>query len=844
MSKYLYLTLALILALANTTAWAGKTINTPPMVSLTAPLNGATYTSPANIILSATASDSNGSISKVEFYRGTVLIGTSLAAPYSVTWNNVPGGTYTLTAKATDNGRATTTSAPVTITVFNVAIATPVDGSIIYSGETYVSGTFTGDANTQVWIDSGITTRLGTLSGNTFSAYLPIALGENTINISVVRTDKTFDSGRVSIVGGGYPKIAFTSPAVTSFNAPANITLAADAVSPIGSITKVDFLQGSTLLSSLTSPPYQYAWNSVGKGEYSITAQATDNLGYTASISTPISVLGPNTLPNISLTSPANGATFTAPATITLTANATDSDGSISAVEFYQNGVLLSATNNPPYSLTLSNMALGSYTFTAQASDDRGGKTLSAPVTVSVIPPNNPPSVTLTSPASGTSFFAPATITLSANAADGDGSIAKVEFFQGATLIGTATNAPYTFNWTSVSAGTYSLTARATDNLGAATTSAAVSLTVNANSLPTISITNPEAGATFFAPATVALSATAADSDGTVNKVEFFHGTTLIGTATTAPYTFNWTNVAAGTYTLIAKATDNLGATATSAATALTVNAPSITVSTPLNGATLSGTSILVSGSVQAPANSGITINGIVASIDANNNFYANDVPLVAGSNILTATLTTPAGQISTQNITVNSDGLERDVQITADQLEVIYPQTVQFTLTNNGSASANIQINSGAPITLPAGTSYQTTFNFTAPGVYPATFAVTDAQGSFSRSFMMVVNDSAQVDLKFNALWSGMNNALLVADKATALTYLSIPAQEKYGPVFDALQADYQQIISTWSPPMRSSTSGDIGEYGVVTTNAGVRQLFLIYFVKGTDGVWRLDSM
>jgi RHS repeat-associated protein len=89
--------------------------------------------------------------------------------------------------------------------------------------------------------------------------------------------------------------------------------------------------------------------------------------------------------------------------------------------------------------------------------------------------------VSLTSPANGATFTAPATITLTATAADSDGTIAKVEFFHGGTnLIATVTSAPYTFNWTNVAAGSYSLTARATDNLGAQTTSAAVNVTVNA----------------------------------------------------------------------------------------------------------------------------------------------------------------------------------------------------------------------------------------------------------------------------------------------------------------------------------------------------------------------------
>jgi hypothetical protein len=98
---------------------------------------------------------------------------------------------------------------------------------------------------------------------------------------------------------------------------------------------------------------------------------------------------------------------------------------------------------------------------------------------------NNPPTVSLTSPASGSSYVEPATISLAANAADSDGSIAKVEFYAGTLKIGEALSAPYTLSWSGVTAGSYTLTAVATDNLGAKTTSAAVGVTVTAASAGT-----------------------------------------------------------------------------------------------------------------------------------------------------------------------------------------------------------------------------------------------------------------------------------------------------------------------------------------------------------------------
>ena len=118
--------------------------------------------------------------------------------------------------------------------------------------------------------------------------------------------------------------------------------------------------------------------------------------------------------------------------------------------------------------------------------------------------------MSLTAPTNGQVFSAPANITLSANAADSDGLVTKVQFFRGGTtLIGEDTSAPFSFAWNNVAAGNYSLTAKAFDNAGATTTSAAVSITVNA--LPTVSLTAPTSGQVFTAPASITLSATASD---------------------------------------------------------------------------------------------------------------------------------------------------------------------------------------------------------------------------------------------------------------------------------------------------------------------------------------------
>jgi len=278
---------------------------------------------------------------------------------------------------------------------------------------------------------------------------------------------------------------------------------------------------------------------------------------------------GGNQAPTVSLSTA--GATFTAPASITLNATASDSDGSIAKVEFFNGGTKLGEDLSAPYSFVWTNASAGTYSLTAKATDNLGATTTSAGVNVTVnTPGNNPPTVSLTT--TGTTFTAPASITLNATAADSGGSVVKVEFFNGATKLGEDLTAPYSFVWTNVSAGTYSLTAKATDNLGATTTSAGVNVTVNTpgNNPPTVSVSTT--GTTFTAPASITINAIAADSGGSIAKVEFFNGATKLGEDLTTPYSFAWTNVAGGTYSLTAKATDNLGATTTSAVVNVTVN--------------------------------------------------------------------------------------------------------------------------------------------------------------------------------------------------------------------------------------------------------------------------------
>ena len=167
----------------------------------------------------------------------------------------------------------------------------------------------------------------------------------------------------------------------------------------------------------------------------------------------------------------------------------------------------------------------------------------------------------------------------------------SVQVFRNATLLGTSSVAgwPAAANGGRIGVWTVNADATRLDDFGGGDLSGAP-----VNTAPTVALTAPVSGAGFTAPATIALAASASDSDGTVAKVEFFNGTTKLGEDTASPYAYNWTGVAAGGYTLTAKATDNSGAVTTSAAVTVTVTTATAGLPAPwttvvIGGATPAG---------------------------------------------------------------------------------------------------------------------------------------------------------------------------------------------------------------------------------------------------------------
>lgn len=541
------------------------TVDSAPGVTLTAPANNAVLS--GQVSLAATAF-SFQSVTKVEFYDGTTLLGTSTTAPYALGWNTVgqADGAHTLSAKAYDSLSRVGTSAPVVVNVDN----TP-------------------------------------------------------------------------------PSTALTSPAPGAF-LKGSVVLAASATDP-HTVSKVEFYDGTTLLGTDTSSPYTLSWNTVSQagGAHSLTVKAYDSLGNVAT-SSAVGVIVDNTAPTVTWSAPATNTQVSG--SVPLSATANDNQG-VAQVEFYVDGALVGTDTSAPYGVSWNSTsgAEGFHTLGAKAYDAAGNVTTSNSVFVNV--DNTPPSVALTSPTSGVSLRG--SVTIQATASDTQG-VSRVEFYDGATLLGTDTGSPYALSWNTVGQadGNHTLTAKAYDSAGNVTTSSTVGVSVD-NTAPTTALSAPAANASL--KGTVTVSATASDNVGVV-QVEFYAGTTLLGTLSAAPYSVSWdtTQGANGGVTLTTKAYDAAGNVTVSAGRAVVVDnaAPTVAITSPANGASLSALSLSTTITASASDNVGVTQvvfydGGSVLGTDTSAPYSVswNLLSASKGTHLLTARASDAAGNVT-----------------------------------------------------------------------------------------------------------------------------------------------------------------------------------------------------
>jgi regulation of enolase protein 1 (concanavalin A-like superfamily) len=386
---------------SNLSVLNGTTSNQPPTVTLTAPANGTTFTAPATIALTASASDPENRLARVEFYSGTTLLGSDTTAPYTFSWSSVPAGSYTLKAIAHDGDGASAMSATIDVTVSatppaglpdgqqNRDIGSPaILGSTQYSNGRYtvtgagadIWGTtdqfhfvyrqVTGDVDivarvaslqgTNGWSKAGVMVR-ESLNGNSRHALAHITAGNG---YRMIR--------RVDTSGGS------SSTACRSGTAPGWVRLVRRA-NTFEMHHSVDG-QAWSACGATQIAMSQTVYVGLAVSSVDATGIATavfDNLRVTAGSSV-------NELPTVSVTAPASGATFTAPATITITASASDPENRMARVDFFSGSTLLASDLTAPYSFTWSGVGAGSYLLSARAVDQDGGSRTSSTVSVTV----------------------------------------------------------------------------------------------------------------------------------------------------------------------------------------------------------------------------------------------------------------------------------------------------------------------------------------------------------------------------------------------------------------------------------------------------------------------------
>src|SRR6266480_137514 len=280
----------------------------------------------------------------------------------------------------------------------------------------------------------------------------------------------------------------------------------------------------------------------------------------------------------VTVTAPASGSTVSG--TVPVTASVTSVGAlTVAGVQFKLDGNNLGAEDTTaPYSVSWNTTTASnaSHTLTAVARDSFGMLWTSDPVTVTVFNDTTPPSVSITSPASGT--IVGGTISVTASASDNVGVVGVQFLLDGLNTGAEAAAAPYSASWntTTASNGSHSLTAVARDAAGNRTTSAPVAVTVSNGAPadmtpPAVSITSPASGARVSG--TVTMTANASDNIGVVGVQFLLDGVNVGAEVTAAPYSAPWdtTTASRSPHTLTAVARDAAGNRTTSAPVSVTV---------------------------------------------------------------------------------------------------------------------------------------------------------------------------------------------------------------------------------------------------------------------------------
>jgi len=555
-------------------------------------------------------------VAGVQFKLDGVNLGVEdTASPYSVSWNTttVGDGSHTLTAVARDAAGNTTTSSAVTVTVDNTpptvtidqaagqadpTSASPINFTVVFSeavsgfaaADVTISGTAGGTKT--VAVTGGPATYNVAVSGmntsGTVTATVVAGAGVDAAGNGSTASTSTDNTVTFSAPDTTPPTVAITSPA-SGAAVRGTITVSANASDNVG-VAGVQFkLDGANLGVEDTASPYSVSWNTTAAsdGSHTLTAVARDAAGNTAT-SSAVTVTVDNTPPTVTINQAAGQADPTSASPINFTAVFSEAVSGFAAADVTVSGTaggtktVVVSGGPATYNVAVSGMTT-SGTVTASivagaAVDAAGNGSAASTSTDNTVTFNaadtTPPTVAITSPANGATVKG--AIAVSANASD-DVGVAGVQFrLDGVNLGAEDTTSPYSISWntTTASDGSHTLSAVARDAAGNTTTSSAVTVTVD-NAAPTVAITAPISGATVSGTTTV--SANASDNTGVVGVQFKLDGVNLGAEVTASPYNVSWdtTTAAPGSHTLTAIARDAAGNAATSAPVTVTVTAGS-----------------------------------------------------------------------------------------------------------------------------------------------------------------------------------------------------------------------------------------------------------------------------
>lgn len=266
-------------------------------------------------------------------------------------------------------------------------------------------------------------------------------------------------------------------------------------------------------------------------------------------------------------------------------------------------------------------------------------------------------------------------------------------------------------------------------------------------------------------------------------------------------------------------------------------------IESPVAGAQIASDSVLVRGALMIDAAVGITVNGVAAELSGQQ--FQAVVPLVQGTNDITVTATSPNGITSSKTIRVNAQLPE--IQIQAHPNPTIVGRPAKFTLTMNATpklvevdynGDGTFDQNSLDPNAVFAHVYYQA-------GTYQAKFRVTNQQDQTSeRTVTVVVVDYSAVDGRIRRVYQEMVAQLRAGNVNSAKSYFTSGSADQYGQVFTALGTGLVSAANNLGTLAEGMVGEDFAEYTLVRNGPDGPEIFLVYFLRGSDGLWRIDSM